>query len=198
MVKGWNEVSIAQYKKILAIKEDEDWVWNFLAIVEKTTYEDIVTRPLKETAALSSEALKWAKNPPKRHLVKTKYEINGKKYDLKASPNDITTAQYIDFYNAPKDIPDRLEEMLAIFLVPEGKNYNEGYDLEQVKMDINFHLSIEDALSVCDFFTALHQVLVRRAIRRAKRALRKARRDGVQTDQAENLLKRFQCIAGLK
>lgn len=198
MVKGWNEVSIAQYKKIYALENDEDWVWNFLAIVENTTYNDIVTRPIAQTTQLSKETLKWATKPPKRHLVKNRYGIGGQVYELQANPNSISTAQYIDWYNSPKDMPENLDTAVSIFLVPEGHKYNDGYDLECVKRNINENMGVEDALTVCDFFSILYRVLIRRTVRMARKTLKKAKKDGIQTQAAEQLLKQFQSTVGWK
>lgn len=201
MVKSWNEVTISQYRQIVKIKENDDWVWNFLAILENTTYEDIVTRPLKEITEMSSEVLKWAKKPVKRHLVKTEYDINGTKYVLRANPQEITVSQYIDFVNADKQIPDNLPMLLSVFLVPEGKKYNEGYSIEDVASDLEGNMNIEDAMSVCDFFTALYQLLSGRILRRAKKALILAKKEGIAPKETEILIKeieRYRRLSGLR
>lgn len=195
---AWKDVSIAQYKKIAALKADEDWHWNALAILNGTTYEDIVSRPLNETMKLSREFNRWAIDAPIIHPVKKKYEINGKKYEFTGYPDKISTAVYIDFYNGERKVPENLTDMLALVLIPEGHKYNDGYDLEEVKKEIDEYFNIEDALSVCDFFTSLSQVLLRRAMRQSKRLLKKAKKDGVQTEEAEKQLKEYRRIVGLK
>lgn len=201
MVKGWNEVTIGKYKRICALKEDDDWVWNFLAILDNTTYQDIVTRPINETMALNSEVMKWAKNPPKRHIIRYTYTIDGETYNLRAYPDEITTAQYIDFCNAEKNVPDNLAELLSIFLIPEGHKYNEGYSSADVAKVLEENLNIEDALTMADFFTTLFQLLSGRILRRAKKALKQAKKEGIapeKTEMAIKLLERYRRISGLK
>ena len=54
----------------------------------------------------------------------------------------ITVAQMMDFSVLSTDPIENIEKLLAIFLIPKGKKYNDGYDLMQVqkailKMDFN-------------------------------------------------------------
>ena len=54
----------------------------------------------------------------------------------------ITVAQMMDFSVLSVDPVENIEKLLAIFLIPKGKKYNDGYDLMQVqkailKMDFN-------------------------------------------------------------
>ena len=54
----------------------------------------------------------------------------------------ITVAQMMDFSVLSTDPIENIEKLLAIFLIPKGKKYNDGYDLLEVqkailKMDFN-------------------------------------------------------------
>ena len=54
----------------------------------------------------------------------------------------ITVAQMMDFSVLSTDPVENIEKLLAIFLIPKGKKYNDGYDLMEVqkailKMDFN-------------------------------------------------------------
>ena len=54
----------------------------------------------------------------------------------------ITVAQMMDFSVLSTDPIENIEKLLAIFLIPKGKKYNDGYDLMEVqkailKMDFN-------------------------------------------------------------
>lgn len=188
MIKSWKELSVRKYKEISSLKEDEDWQWNALAILNDTTYEDIVNRPLEETMLLSRDMRRWISDKWIIHPVKKHYVVNGRKYDFRGYPKDITTAMYVDFQNVGRNIPEDMVNMLSIFMVPEGKRYNDGYDLEDVKKDME-EFNVEDAMSVCDFFSSLFQVLYRRAVKQAQKALKKAKKDGIATEEAEKALK---------
>lgn len=198
---AWKDVNIFKYKKIFELEQDEDWQWNALAILLGTTYEDIITRPIDETMRLSREFLSWSTDKPVLRPVRRQYAIGGRTYDFKGYPKDITTAQYIDFYNCGREVPADLVDMLSVFLVPEGHRYNEGYDMDEIKKEIDENFNIEDALSVCDFFTSLFQVLLRRVTRKARRALKQAQKEGVaptEVTKALALLKGYRRSVGLR
>lgn len=67
---------------------------------------------------------------------------------------DLTTGQYIDYQTYMQDNEDfkNLAKVLSVFIVPKGKTYNEGYDVEDVIRELDEHLSIQIALGVCFFF----------------------------------------------
>lgn len=190
MINSWKELPLGKYRQISGLKEDEDWQWNVLAILNDTTYEDIVSRPLEETMRLSRELHRWIDDKVIIHPVRKQYVINGKKYDFRGYPNDITTSMYIDFHNTGRKVPEDMPDMLSIFMVPEGHKYNDGYDMDEVKKDMS-ELNVEDAMSVCDFFSSLFQVLFCRALKQARKALKKARKDGVETTEAEKAINAY-------
>ena len=48
----------------------------------------------------------------------------------------ITVAQMMDFSVLSTDPIENIEKLLAIFLIPKGKKYNDGYDLMEVQKAI--------------------------------------------------------------
>lgn len=201
MINNWNDLTLDQYCKISALDpEDSDWIFKVAAITENKTIDEILTLPLAEAAKINAENLNWIKKRPKQKQVKKTYWINGKKYRLQALPNEITTAQYIDFCNADKEVPACYAPLLAIFMIPEGKKYNEGYDLQDVTEDVK-QMPVEDALSVCDFFRLAWLVLSKTVMKKAEKALRAARKEGVDENliqEAEKTIKDFQDTSGWK
>lgn len=188
----WNDVTISQYRRMLALDpSDEDYSFNLVAVFENTTLEDIMSRPidgvLKCTAALS----KFITKAPTPSLIKTHYTLNGKKYCLSLNPADITTAQYFDFVNAEKKMPDCLSQILAIFMVPEGKEYNTGYDLESAQYDIENFMNVREALSIADFFSTLYRVFSKRLIKKARKALIQARKAGVPEAEVQTAMEKL-------
>jgi len=86
--------------------------------------------------------------------VKKDYILNGRKYTLQKAINHISPAQYIDFNNYLKDgeIDEKYADILSVFLIPEGMKYNDGYDIDEVKDDINKYMCITDALGIFSYF----------------------------------------------
>lgn len=155
------------------------------AILNDMSVEELLESPLADVSKMSKAREFLGKMPIKR-ITKKKYVLGGNPYIFNGDIYAITTAQFIDLQNTEKE---DIVSALAIFLIPEGKSYNKGYDIDDVKADIRKFLSAEEGLSIASFFTIALDLLYRRALRRAKRMLKKAKRQGVQTEQAEQLLK---------
>lgn len=191
---SWDNVTISMYRRILALPKDEDYAFNVVAVFENTELQDIMNAPITETLKCTAALSEFISKKPKAKAVKTHYNLNSRKYNVSLNPADINTAQYFDFINTEKKIPENLAQILAIFMIPDGKEYNTGYDIESAVYDIDNFMGIEEALGVCDFFTMLFQAYSRRVIRKAKKALKQAAKAGVPMDkiqEAQDKLKTY-------
>lgn len=72
---------------------------------------------------------------------------------------DITTAQYIDFQTFTKD-NDHLVELLSCLIIPDGCEYGEGYDMEELHAAIREHLTAAEAQGLAGFFFRRWQTLI--------------------------------------
>lgn len=188
MIESWKDLPLGVYKKITALDpEDNEGNLKVVALLEGVDYNDILNAPLAEVKQ-KVQKLGFLAKPPKKHLIKLKYKLGNKVYNFDCSARNITTAQFIDFSNTKKE---DLTGALAIFLIPEGHRYNEDYDLEDTMLDIDKYLSVEEALSICDFFTTLSELYIRRTLRTAKKALKKAKKAGVPTEEAEKVVAEY-------
>lgn len=178
---------MGKFKEIQKIDETDELqaALKVNAILHDMTVEELLESPLADVTRMTKARAFLSKKPVIRITKKT-YDLGGTIYVFDADPYKITTAQWIDFINLPdkKDIT----AALSIFLIPSGHTYNKGYDIQDVKFDIDKFLSAEEGLSMANFFTTLLGLLYRRAIRKAKRALRKAKKAGIRTQEAETLL----------
>lgn len=188
MIESWKELPLGAYKKITEIDpQDEEGNLKVLAILEGKTYNEILNAPLTEVKE-KIKKLEFLTKKPRKHLIKLKYKLGETTYRFDCSAKNITVAQFVDFSQTAKE---DLVGALSIFLIPEGKKYNEGYDLDDTRADIEKYLSVEEALSICDFFTTFSLLLVRRTLRKAKKALKMAKRDGIQTEEAEKAIAEY-------
>ena len=94
--------------------------------------------------------------------LKSTYKLGQNTYILKKDLKDFNVSMWIDFQNFLKEGSDidNYAKLLSVFFFPEGKDvkdYGEGYDIEQVRNDINNHLSIIDATSIASFFLTYHK-----------------------------------------
>ena len=97
--------------------------------------------------------------------LKSTYKLGQNTYVLKKDLKDFNVSMWIDFQNFLKEGSDidNYAKLLSVFFFPLGKDvkdYGEGYDIEQVRQDINNHLSIADASSLAAFFLTYHKALL--------------------------------------
>lgn len=156
---NWDAVPISIYKKIVEINSDEGMETMernvaSLAVLCDTTENDIWNLSMDDISRLTRK-LDWINEFDFKKKWTIKHvTLNGRKYNVTYDIHKMTVAQYIDFQTAWKisNATEKLVPVLACFLVPDGKKYGEGYDIEDVKNDIENNMPITMANSVCFFF----------------------------------------------
>lgn len=140
----WNDITLDQFQKIrgLDLNEMEGQIEaaNILLGInsDDMTWVEFC-KELKKLEFLGKEIPKV--------IIRNSYTLNGRKYITKANLQELTVSRYMDFTNlAPKG---ELEKILAVVLIPEGKEY--GEDLDQVYSDI-LTMNIVDVYAVFNFF----------------------------------------------
>lgn len=103
-------------------------------------------------------------------IIRNAYVLNGRRYSARADLMDFTVARYMDFVNQSKT--GKWERILSVVLVPEGKEYGSGYDMEEVYQDI-LSMSIVDAYAVFNFFRVQFIVCIKTMKDFSVRALRR-------------------------
>lgn len=184
--KNWKEITINVYQRLVdavnSVEITDDETLNninkeiaMLAVLCECDEDEIAGISKNEFVRLSNECNFLSEMPKVK--ITDKYVINGKKYEVFLSLRDMNMSQYIDFQTFYKDTNKYFKELLAIFLLPVGKKYGEGYNIEEVIDDIGNHLSIVDANSILFFFViayrSLTKVMLNYSIKQMKKAMKK-------------------------
>lgn len=154
MIDNYNTLTLGLYLDIDAVlqsdAEDIDKQVSIIALLDGTTPEAVLALPLKEYAAKAA-ATDFLRHdcPP---ISAPSRVISG---DLVLIPTkdftNITTAQYVDFQTFSKGGTAKLPELIAVLLIPEGRNYNDGYDVAEVVRVVR-DLPLPVALGLSAFF----------------------------------------------
>lgn len=154
MIDNYNTLTLGLYLDIDAVlqsdAEDIDKQVRIIALLDGTTPEAVLALPLKEYSAKAA-ATEFLRHdcPP---ISAPSRVISG---DLVLIPTkdftNITTAQYVDFQTFSKGGTAKLPELIAVLLVPEGRNYNDGYDVAEVVRVVR-DLPLPVALGLSAFF----------------------------------------------
>ena len=155
---NWTTVSLRQYNDIKDVFlnpefSEEDRIILLINILFGVDALKLKTSELNKYV----NDLKFLNTTPPRMKLKDKYRLGENTYVLKKDLKDFSVAQWLDWNNFLKNgsDTDNYANLLSVFFIPEGKDvkeYGEGYDIEQVRQDINNYLSIADATSIASFF----------------------------------------------
>ena len=165
---NWTDISIKQYNDIKNLYLDTELSDEDRLILQINILFGVDALKLK-TSELHKyiNEMKFLGEKVPKMKIKNEYKLGGNVYTLKKELKDVTVAQWIDWQNFLKDgsDTDNYANLLSIFFFPKGeKEYGENYDIEQVRSDINNHLSIAEAMSISSFFLLYRKMSLLRFI----------------------------------
>ena len=160
---NWNDISIKQYNDIKNLYLDPDLSDEDRLILQINILFNVDALKLKtnELHKYINE-MKFLGSKIPKMKIKKEYKLGSNIYILKKELKDVTVAQWLDWQNFLKDgsDTDNFPNLLSIFFFPKGETeYGDGYDIEQVRSDINNHLSIAEAMSISSFFLTYQKAL---------------------------------------
>lgn len=156
--KSFKDINLKEYKKIVEISQREldsdiEKEIAILSVLMDVSENEIYNLPLMELKSLLSE-IEWVKHyefkPTK--IKHNKMIIDGVEYEINPDINKFTVAQYLDFQNFWDKRNEYMGNLLAVFIVPKGHKYNEGYDVIELADKLEEVFSLDDWNNVCFFF----------------------------------------------
>ena len=206
MIKSYSELPINRYLDIKALVEEDlepmDMQVKLLSILDGRSENELLNMGFQDFHALVQDSAFLMDQPVPSKKVPSKIIINKHTYEIKKDVSKFTTAQYIDFQTltAKEDRDKYLAYIMACFLVPVGKRYNDGYDIGEVVQEIGEYLSIQDAINVSFFFqqkylNSINDTLIY-LVFKTKRMLRKTKDEKTRA-QLKDALERMKGLRDL-
>ena len=161
---NWTELSLKKYNEIKDLYlepelSDEDRLIYQIRILFDVDPLKLKTNELRRYI----DKMKFLGEKVPKVKLKSTYKLGENTYTLKKELKDVTVAQWIDWQNFLKDgsDTDNYANLLSVFFFPKGEDeYGENYDIEEVRRDINNHLSIAEAMSISSFFLTYRKKLL--------------------------------------
>ena len=200
MIKSYNEMSVGMYTQLMKVAQDihdeQERTIAILSILSGYSEEELLNMSYERFERMSNEA-SFLLSQPEPAEVRRAYNVGPFRLVPTRRRSRISTAQYISFQElSMKSTEDNFVQLLACCLIPEGKKFNDGYDIEDVWEAINDHLSIVDANAVYAFFLSMCERLTMTTLNylRAKIMLHLAKSEEERQAIAEALMtmRRFQ------
>lgn len=157
IIDNYRNLPIGKYLEILSLSQDEsvdalEQQVKTISILTGLTDDDVLALPITKYKELAGKT-KFLENGYDGKLqVAKSYGLGGMELIPVKDFAKITTAQYVDFQNLSKEGDQYLVETLSTLLIPKGKKYMDGYEIEDVRQAIRENLSVADVLSLSAFF----------------------------------------------
>ena len=167
--KSWRDVTIDEYFDLLEKLEDpglEDTDKEVckISFIYNIPEDSIWDLKIDEFRNLQVESLWMDEFKISENSKFKSIEINGSKYKIDTNLQNFTVAQYIDFqtfFPKRKTNPRVLGNILACFIIPQGKEYASGYDISELVRSINSNLDILTANEIMFFFLKQYLISIR-------------------------------------
>lgn len=136
----WEEITWKEYEQLeQMLNADIPAAYktvNIIALLTGQSVETIERLPMSQFQKLIPHT-EFLYTDAETRAVQMRYTINERVYNLRADLTQITTSQYIDYSAYMQEEPKDIVKLTSAFLVPDGHDYNDGYDMELVQSDIN-------------------------------------------------------------
>lgn len=155
MITNYDALPLGTYMRIDAAlhtpAEDIDKQVEIVAILADMTTDEVLRLPLGDYASMAAQTAFLGKPCNPTEADGKPVEVAGLRLVPTSDFTKITTAQFVDFQTFSRDIPRTIPQLLSVFLVPEGKAYNEGYDVAEVQEAVK-SLPLPVAVGLSGFF----------------------------------------------
>ena len=175
---SWDNITIDMYYDIVDILNDEeadDITKNvrLIALILDKDESEVWDMDMTKVGDYVSR-LKFLNKFDIPSHPKMKINLPGYNLEVMKDVTKISVAQYVDYQSfVGRPFRESMPEILSIFLIPEGKTYNTGYDIIDLQKVIRNNLSFRVAEGLLGFFLRRYSELLIRSLRYYRKAIRK-------------------------
>lgn len=158
--KSWDNIPIKIYYKIVDILKQyenlpEKQIIPILSLLYDTDEKEIGKLKIYDVSKLISQ-VDWINNFSfdKENKIQD-IEVNGIKSRIKYDLSKFSYKQFLDYQEYQKKLDTDITyipNVLATFIIPEGKEYDEGYEMQEWVDTIEEYLPITTAQNLMYFF----------------------------------------------
>jgi len=157
IIDNYRNLPVGKWLEIMELSKDEnvdalEQQVKTIAILTGLTDDEVLDLPIMEYKSLAAKTMFLEKEYDGKLQIAKSYGLNGMELIPVKDFSKITTAQYVDYQTFSKEGDMYLVQTLSTLLVPKGKKYNDGYDMDAVQQAIRDNLSVADVLSLYAFF----------------------------------------------
>lgn len=162
----YKDINIRKYKQLYKLQEDcfgmedVDIQVKMISIIYDLTEEEVLNLPLAEYKDKANGLMFLTAAPKPKKGLPTRLKLNGKEYKVIENVREMTAGQYIDYQSyISNNSTDFFSHILSCIIVPKNGKY--GDNTEETINDIEEYLSVEEALTISNFFMKKSRSLIK-------------------------------------
>lgn len=193
IINSYDKLPLGMYLEIMDLCEDksldeDDRQMEIISILSGKSVDELLKMPILDFKGLSAQT-KFLEEDYPRSKRKAPKEFHFEEMTLKVTTDitKMTTAQYVDYQTFSEMGKEKVVELLSVFFIPKGMDYNEGYDVKDVQDVLRRRLSVGEALSLSAFFLTKFLRLMEATLIYSKLMLKRAKETERKTELMEQI-----------
>lgn len=153
---SWNHITGEQYWEIFDILNSEasdmQKQAELIALIEGKPVDEILSLDMSSAAELINKLEFLNKFELSKRYHPSSIIIDNKKYNVYTNLANLNVAQFIDYQSfISQPFRESYDKILSIFIIPDGHEYNSGYDILEVQEAIRTKLSWLEIQNLLNF-----------------------------------------------
>ena len=142
---------------------EDDKIIKLGALISNMDYEDFINLKIEDAQKIISQ-IKFLYEAPKNKKLEKNLNLDGINCKVIQDVSEITTAQFIDYNTLISNGNVLIPEILSVFIIPQGHKYSDNYNKEEIVDLISKYVSVEEGISIANFFIKKYKRLLMRTL----------------------------------
>ena len=142
---------------------EDDKIIKLGALISNMDYEDFINLKIEDAQKIISQ-IKFLYEAPKNKKLVKNLNLDGINCKVIQDVSEITTAQFIDYNTLISNGNVLIPEILSVFIIPRGHKYSDNYNKEEIVDLISKYVSVEEGISIANFFIKKYKRLLMRTL----------------------------------
>lgn len=197
MATSWDDVTLEQLDKIEKVDIKDPFAGaEIVSILSNIPTDDVLAFDLDTFNTLYNKTL-FIKNAPRKCIPEAKLKIGDIVYNVTMNTQNMTAGQFLDYKSimSMDNIDKKLARLMLCFMIPEGHEYNDGYDIDMHLNNIYKNMTVVEVTAYSNFFMTVFKAY---SIAMLKYSIRELKKDkSIPQETKKFLIERLKEVIAL-
>lgn len=189
---SWNHITGEQYWEIFDILNSEasdlQKQAELIALIEGKPVDEILSLDMSSAAELINKLEFLNKFELSKRYHPSSIIIDNKKYNVYTNLANLNVAQFIDYQSfISQPFRESYDKILSIFIIPDGHEYNSGYNILEVQEAIRTKLSWLEIQNLLNFILVKYADSYNHSLTSLTKMVRKEKNPQKKMEMERNL-----------